>query len=104
MFNFAEMARRQRYFDEQLPPADLPMSISVMKNVPGPGGPKPGELNEVAPGAPLAKGQPVLIDLPSGTALGRVEVATTSDPVSVTTKSGGSKVYQVARERLYLTK
>jgi hypothetical protein len=102
-FNFEELARRRRYFEaEMLPPADIPMSISVMKNVPG--GPKPGELNQVVAGARLEKGQAVLVDLPSGTAMGRVEVATSSDPVSVTTKSGGSKVYVIERERLYLPK
>ncbi|MBL8949891.1 MAG: hypothetical protein JNK82_03880 [Myxococcaceae bacterium] len=85
-----------------LPPADLPMSISVMKNVPG--ALKDEQLNPVASGALLKQGQPVLVDLPNGTAMALVAADTTSAMVKVTTKSGGSKVYQVDRARLYVAR
>jgi hypothetical protein len=102
MFNFDEMARRRRYAEEGLPPADIPMSVSVMKSLPD--GPKPGELEQVPEGMRLETGAAVLIDLPSGTAMGRIEVTTTSETVSVTTQGGGSKVFRVSRERIYLSK
>jgi hypothetical protein len=100
--NLGQSSRDRLYGEGELPPADIPFSISVMKNLPD--APKSGGPRPVSEQGVLKKGEPVLVDLPSGTAMAVVAAQTSSDVVEVTTQSGGAKVFRVSRERLYLAK